>query len=142
MSQRPSTSSFGSETDSFEEYKEFKKRKKSQSMKALVRKMESLEKKVTQLKEKNKKLEDMQRKPIYYDSTVAKPKARLLSNLISIKVQGQDHLKEDILKELRNIKSKVEILDNKSADHHTNITSPSSPLRNQYQTTNPTTQRM
>lgn len=59
-------SSYGSDTDSFEEYKEFKRRKKSQSMKVLVRKMEGLEKKVERLKLKNRELEEKQQKKLHF----------------------------------------------------------------------------
>lgn len=84
-------------------------------MKFLIKKVESLEKRVKELKHENDKLERRSERKAVQQDRQAKG---LVSNLISIKVEAENlHIKEDILQELRKLKDKVDILENKSGDY-------------------------
>jgi DNA-binding protein YbaB len=83
-------------------------------MKFLIKKVEGLEKRVKELKQENDKLERKSERKGQQDRLGK----GLVSNLISIKVEAENlHIKEDILQELRKLKDKVDILENKSGEY-------------------------
>jgi hypothetical protein len=104
----------------------------------LIKKVDSLEKKVKELKHENKAIEkEYDTKKIVALPEQKKASIGFTSNLINIRVQGQNlHLKEDILEELKTLREKVSILENRSNDissvYQRNSVSPSRMNRYQF----------